>query len=351
MKNPKWMNEVTEAFRAHNGVASLKDIYQYITTHSKSDYADPKTWEAQIRRVIYTHSSDCEIFNGKDDLFISEDGKGNGVWRMRSSYNVESVSELKDLPIGALLNATQISQITGINQVKGIHPVNSDSVNAVILCTTGSNNDYPNEWIQKYNTLKYYLEGKKTDTGEKKYNPSIKSNLVVNNATESSPLLVFSRSKKNEKFTFFGKFVPEKHIVHEADGGMFFILQRIHHPMQLGSILTSEDDEQFPEGKIKERMHKTRERNSRLIAEAKKQFKAKHGKLFCEICGFNFEEKYGHEIGKDFIEAHHTKPISELKENDTTNISDLAMVCSNCHRMIHRARPWKSPQDLKSILE
>lgn len=69
----------------------------------------------------------------------------------------------------------------------------------------------------------------------------------------------------------------------------------------------------------------------------------------CEICGFNFEDIYG-EIGEDFIEGHHIKPVSELKDGDETNIKDIIMVCSNCHRMIHRRNPWLNKDDLKTLI-
>jgi 5-methylcytosine-specific restriction protein A len=60
-----------------------------------------------------------------------------------------------------------------------------------------------------------------------------------------------------------------------------------------------------------------------------------HG-LTCNICGFNFEKAYGPR-GEDFIEVHHVKPISTLKEKQPIDPqNDLITVCSNCHRMIHR---------------
>lgn len=89
---------------------------------------------------------------------------------------------------------------------------------------------------------------------------------------------------------------------------------------------------EFPEGKVIERIHKSRERNSQVIQIAKHNFKTKYGKLFCQIYGFDFEATYG-EIGKDFIEAHHTIPVSEMKPEDIT------MLCSNCHKMVHKRRP------------
>jgi predicted HNH restriction endonuclease len=71
--------------------------------------------------------------------------------------------------------------------------------------------------------------------------------------------------------------------------------------------------------------------------------------LFCEICEFDFESEYG-ERGKDYIEAHHKKPISELDEEVILRIEDLAMVCSNCHGMLHRP-PWITIEGLKEIIE
>ena len=113
--------------------------------------------------------------------------------------------------------------------------------------------------------------------------------------------------------------------------------------------LTQEDDE-FSEGKILLKKHLQRERNVKLIETAKKKFIAKHGRLYCEICGFDFEEAYS-ELGKNFIEAHHIKPVSQMTENEKTNIDDIVMVCSNCHSMIHRKKPWLTVDKIKSIIK
>ncbi|MDY3520502.1 HNH endonuclease [Riemerella anatipestifer] len=110
----------------------------------------------------------------------------------------------------------------------------------------------------------------------------------------------------------------------------------------------TEDDIGFPEGKKRLRQHIARERNPRLIRLAKKKFINEKGRLFCEVCDFDFEKEYG-ELGKDFIEGHHSKPISELKENEETKIEDIVMVCSNCHKMLHRKRPWLNKEELKNL--
>ena len=105
----------------------------------------------------------------------------------------------------------------------------------------------------------------------------------------------------------------------------------------------------FPEGKVKERLHYSRERNQQLIRQAK-QAALEKGKLKCQCCNFDFEAIYG-EHGKGFIEAHHTIPVSELHEaGGETKIEDLALVCSNCHRMLHRRRPWLSMENLEQLI-
>jgi len=105
----------------------------------------------------------------------------------------------------------------------------------------------------------------------------------------------------------------------------------------------------FPEGKLKERLHKQRERNSSLIKAVKKEALEQCGKLECQCCGFDYEAKYG-ELGREFIEAHHTKPVSELhQDGEKTQKEDIALVCANCHRMLHRKRPWLKMNELKKL--
>ena len=60
---------------------------------------------------------------------------------------------------------------------------------------------------------------------------------------------------------------------------------------------------------------------------------------------------YG-ERGKDFIEVHHNKPLSEVKQEVEINPrKDLNCLCSNCHRMIHRDKGVTlSVNQLKKII-
>ena len=110
-----------------------------------------------------------------------------------------------------------------------------------------------------------------------------------------------------------------------------------------------EDPGYFPEGREVERIHRTRERNPQVIAIAKKRFLSVNGRFSCEACGFDFEKTYG-PIGREFIEAHHTIPVSDLKRTQKTHPKDISMVCSNCHRMLHVRRPWLRVMDIRRLL-
>ena len=101
-------------------------------------------------------------------------------------------------------------------------------------------------------------------------------------------------------------------------------------------ILDELTSEPFIEGGYIMRSHLVRERNSKVVKEAKRLFRLAHdGKLFCEVCGFDFSEKYGR-IGDGFIEAHHIVELSKTNGEYAIKPSDFTMVCSNCHSMLHR---------------
>lgn len=105
--------------------------------------------------------------------------------------------------------------------------------------------------------------------------------------------------------------------------------------MVLTQIDKNFDQNEFEEGRKIEilRRHKFYERDPKAIKSAK--LKAKNeGRLFCEVCGFNFETTY-HLLGEGYIECHHKMPIATGGIRKT-KVGDLGIVCSNCHRMLHR---------------
>jgi 5-methylcytosine-specific restriction protein A len=110
-----------------------------------------------------------------------------------------------------------------------------------------------------------------------------------------------------------------------------------------------DESEEFFEGRILTVIHKRRERNRAVVEKKKKSVLNLNGRLDCEICGFNFERTYG-VLGRNFAECHHTKPLNKLTDSTSTRLSDLAIICANCHRMIHRTSPMQSIMEFKNKL-
>lgn len=106
---------------------------------------------------------------------------------------------------------------------------------------------------------------------------------------------------------------------------------------------------EYPEGRQLYVRHRKLERNSKLAKAAKNVRLKQTGDLRCDVCGFSFKTRYG-PLGAGFIEAHHTVPISQFKGQRITRVADIALVCSNCHRMLHKANPLLSIAALRRLL-
>ena len=94
------------------------------------------------------------------------------------------------------------------------------------------------------------------------------------------------------------------------------------------------DEDEFYEGKLITLMHKRRERHpnlrKRLLASRYKQ-----GFLSCDMCNRS-PTTTRPEFREALFEAHHLKPLSMLEER-ITKLSDVALLCANCHRLVHKA--------------
>ncbi|MFE1691154.1 HNH endonuclease [Streptomyces albidoflavus] len=110
-----------------------------------------------------------------------------------------------------------------------------------------------------------------------------------------------------------------------------------------------DEDIGAPEGRVLYRRHRTRERNKGLRRKKIASVLKKGGTLSCEACGFDFGKVYG-KRGEGYIECHHVVPLHEAGEG-TTKLADLALICSNCHRMIHRSAPWPTPAELRRAIQ
>lgn len=95
----------------------------------------------------------------------------------------------------------------------------------------------------------------------------------------------------------------------------------------------------------KMRLHLRIERDDRKLIQEVKKRKG----CICECCKIDFEETYG-QIGKGYIEAHHKQPIHQLKGKviKLDAEKDFIVLCSNCHKMIHKL---DDPSDLDKLIK
>jgi 5-methylcytosine-specific restriction enzyme A len=102
--------------------------------------------------------------------------------------------------------------------------------------------------------------------------------------------------------------------------------------------LDPNDELSHPEGEIYWRLRRHRRRENKLRdAKLEQAFQSGKSSLKCEVpnCDFDFHEVYGR-VGYKFAHVHHLKPLGDRTIPSKTLLSDLVIVCANCHVMIHR---------------
>lgn len=104
-------------------------------------------------------------------------------------------------------------------------------------------------------------------------------------------------------------------------------------------------DLQVLEGARVQRELSTIKRSKKIVAQAKARHKA-----VCWACKLDFGEKYG-ALGVGYIECHHVDQLSGREGIDQiTSVDDLALLCSNCHRMVHMKTPCLTVDELRDII-
>ena len=139
----------------------------------------------------------------------------------------------------------------------------------------------------------------------------------------------------------------EQHVYHE-------LFRREANPSNLAAepkprYELPADPDDFLEGAVRLRSHLERERDPRVIRLAKERFLKKHGRLFCEVCGYDFERHFG-PAGRNIIDGHHVEPIGErASEGSETRPEDIVLLCPNCHRMVHSLDPMPGITTLRAL--
>jgi 5-methylcytosine-specific restriction protein A len=110
----------------------------------------------------------------------------------------------------------------------------------------------------------------------------------------------------------------------------------------------AEGEQADDEGRVLERLHRTRERSRGLREKKIREALTRGQRLSCEACGFDYVQVYG-ERGAGYIECHHTMPLHVVGEG-RTRLRDLALICANCHRVIHKGASWLTMDELRGLI-
>ncbi len=98
------------------------------------------------------------------------------------------------------------------------------------------------------------------------------------------------------------------------------------------------------------RWHRRAERSRSLAAAAKRV----HGNI-CQVpaCGKDLNSIYGEVLAKSYIEAHHLTPFADLDGRPTQldPAADFAVVCPDCHRMLHKRKDPYTLSELNTFIE
>lgn len=143
----------------------------------------------------------------------------------------------------------------------------------------------------------------------------------------------------------------EKHMPSPRDRLTRVIYLRQVEGPDSGSLPDLDDDVPYvgKEGRRRLQKHLRRERDPALVREKKRRHRAATGGLACEACGFDFKVWFGL---ADFCEAHHRLPLAEGDSERETRLEDLAVLCANCHRAIHRlGAEMMTVEELKQRIE
>ncbi|WP_219845142.1 MULTISPECIES: NUDIX domain-containing protein [unclassified Paenibacillus] len=262
------------------------------------------------------------------------------------SHETDDVTVLDDFVIGQEYSSWDISFFAQTyDPQSGIYLIGDEpNYQAIFIKSTFSGGKYPNEWIEKYDVLKYYMYSlRNVFKADYKYNRAI-----INSIKYDIPIYVFE--KQNEKCTLKGVYQYVKHEHDPSNDSRWFILNKLSSFETNKSVTQNEyDHEMNKQVDISKRSIKE-ERRNRLKNAAKAPGTVKvtstqfvrngdvivevleRAKGVCEKC-----KKPAPFLRKDFtpyLEVHHVKPLSEGGDDTVEN---AMAVCPNCHRAAHHA--------------
>lgn len=257
-------------------------------------------------------------------------------FKNKFKYELEDVTTLDDFIIGEEYNSYDISIFAETYNVQsGIYLVGDEpNYQAIFVKATLKDGEYPNEWLEEDQTLKYYMYSLKD-----KYKIDYKYNkAIINSSERNTPIYVFI--KEGKICTLNGIYEYEDYYVEEEDK-KWFKLNKINS-IDIAKPMTKDEFEKETYKKAKdvnENDDMSEEKPTKIttiVTEYKRNPKVvakvlKRANGVCELCDepAPFVRKTDN---TPYLETHHITPLSE---GGFDKIDNVVAVCPNCHAKQH----------------
>lgn len=338
-----WKDDIITALTNLGGTAAYGDLYQEIARIRGS--ALPSSWKKTVQRTIQDHAVESDGFK-RERLFFPVDGMGSGKWGLiQSQASKTAISSMEapvdDLPVDRPVRNAAWSRDELILAL--------DLYLRFRASPPGKHSDEVIELSEFLNLMGQAVGQAANGTYR---NPNGVYMKLMNfrrfdPTYTSSGKVGLERGNRDEELVW-QEFSGDLERLRSVVGAIRQAITNDHSGDLQG--MDEPDICEAEEGKVLTRLHRIRERSRTLVEECKRAAMKRHGKLSCEACGFDFSLKYG-EIGVGIIEVHHKKPVHTLKPGDTTKLQDLALLCANCHRVVHSRRRWLSVDEVRAAIQ
>jgi HNH endonuclease len=236
------------------------------------------------------------------------------------------------LQIGTTYERPYLAQVWGY---KDFHAIAKGAVTPketpfIILFITREKQDFQTQYEDHLENGVLEIEGETNHMADAR---------MINASNIGDQIHLFYRDRHHMQFTYYGQIHLMRYERHTDSPSRFTFRVPSEHPdesLETELITHGQPNEEFipdAEGRRVLRQHVSYERSPKNRQRALEI----HGNT-CMACGFNFDELYGLEHARGFIEIHHVKSITNSEGVLVDPARDLVPLCSNCHSMAHREK-------------
>jgi 5-methylcytosine-specific restriction protein A len=332
-----WLNDVFTALERLGKPSRLGEIYDAVRElRASRGYAIPKHTEEAVRRTLQQFSSDTTSFKGREDVFTSSMGLGEGVWALRPGAALQTITKHGFIVGEQYSRRDDIHHPFGGSQQSGIS-ASKNSPFIFLFTGSGDRYGYRDHWENGF--YNFFGEGQTGDMVFAKGNRAIRDHALL-----AKDLLLFESLGKGKPVRFLGEFVCESYEEvtakdreqHDRKAFVFHLQRAEEVPndiqvppatleLSLNELRIRAYATAAPMQKTVVRTVYARERKANVKAYALKRAAG-----ICECCGT--PAPFNDANGQPFLEVHH---IHKLADNGLDMPDNVAAITPNCHRKIH----------------